>query len=58
MKRPAEVFPVRFEDGFIAQMILPIALTDDDKVRLCRHLMIMTTDEEFEAEEILREMGI
>lgn len=48
MKRPLTmIVPVLLKDGFVAKMVVPQEITDDDKTRIFNQLMIMTTEEEF-----------
>ncbi len=63
MKRPLTmIVPVLLKDRFVAKMIVPQEITDDDKTRIFNQLMIMTTEEEFtleaEAEAAAKEMAI
>ncbi len=57
-----ESYPVRLSDGFIAVLVLPRGLTDDDKIRIGRQLNVITTDEQFkielDTEDVLNRLGI
>lgn len=63
MKRPLMmIVPVLLKDGFVARLVVPQSITDDDKDRIFNQLAIITTNEDFileaEVEAAAKELAL